>query len=667
MSESMRRLEGKKIIDNRRLIAALKESEEQFASIVQNALDIVMVTGADGTIRYISPSVKRILGYSSEEMVGTNTAEYVHLEDLERATKELGEAISKPGVYPTAVETRVRRKDGSWCHLEGIASNLLDDSDVRGVVFNHRDVTDRVRAEEEVRRLNEELEARVAERTTQLEAVLAERERTEEELRSSRDELEVILRGVADGITAQDSTGRLIYANEAAARIIGYPSAPALQRAPLEEVLERFEILDESGNPYPLERLPGRTAIQSKQSVETVLCFREIATGEERWTIVRSAPVFDTKGDSQLEVNIFHDITEQRRAEEERERLSAIVESSDDAIISKTLDGTITSWNRGAAMIYGYSEEETVGRSISMLVPPDRPNEIPDVLQRLRRGEKIDHYETVRVTKDGRRLDISLTISPLKNSAGAIVGASAIARDITERKRAEETLHRMRETERHRMARDLHDTVLQDLSYTLQAMEVTRMKAEGTDLEEELREEVDAVRLAAQELRSAVYDLRLGEERYRPLPVLLNTLVEQCRQRDLACEIKLDLDAGIPSTPLEDDGTELLRIIQEALTNARRHAEARHVLVTVRVEDEDLVAEVSDDGRGFGPRTETGVGTRSMRERTAALGGELRMESEPGRGTRVWLRAPMSGLLWRGPEDRTGSGGDGGAGRRAPA
>lgn len=617
-----------------------------------------MVTGADGTIRYISPSVKRILGYSPEEMVGTNTAEYVHPEDLERATGELGKAISKPGVYPVAVETRVRHKDGSWRHLEGIASNLLDAPDVRGVVFNHRDITDRVRAEDEVRRLNEELEARVAERTAQLEAALAERERTEKELRSSRDELEVILAGVADGITAQDSTGRLIYANEAAARIIGYPSARALLRTPLQEVLERFEILDELGNPYPLERLPGRTAIQSKRSVETVLCFREIATGEERWTIVRSSPVFDAKGNSQLEVNIFHDITEQRRAEEERERLSAIVESSDDAIISKTLDGTITSWNRGAERIYGYSEEETVGRSISMLVPPDRPNEIPDILQRLRRGEKIDHYETVRVAKDGRRLDIALTVSPLKNSAGTVVGASTIARDITERKRAEETLHRMREAERHRMARDLHDTVLQDLSYTLQAMEVTRMKAEGTDLEEELREEVEAVRLAARELRSAVYDLRLGEERYRTLPVLLNALVEQCRQRDPTCEIKLDLDDGIPPTPLEDDGTELLRIIQEALTNARRHSGARHVLVTVRVENDDLVAEVFDDGRGFGPEVDRGVGTRSMRERAAALGGELGMESEPGEGTRVWVRVPTSSLLWRGS-------GDDGAARRA--
>ncbi|HET7479542.1 MAG TPA: PAS domain S-box protein [Rubrobacteraceae bacterium] len=627
------------------MIEALKESEEQFAIIVQNALDIVMITEADGSIRYITPSVERILGYMSEEMVGTNIAEYVHPEDLEMALRELGEAVSRPGVYPVAVETRVRRKDGSWRYLEGIANNLLGDPDVRGMVFNHRDVTDRVRAEAEVRRLNEELEDRVAERTAQLEAALAERERTQRELKRSRDELEVILRGVADGITAQDSAGRLIYANDAAAKIMGYPSARDLLQALPAEVMRNLEIRDEAGNPYPLERLPGRTAIRTRQNVETILRFRQVETGEERWTVVRSAPVLDERGDSRFEVNIFHDITDRERADIERRQLSAIVESSDDAIISKTLDGTITSWNSGAQKIYGYSAEETVGMPISMLVPDDRPNEIPGILERLSRGEKIDHYETVRVTKDGRRLDISVTISPIRNSAGRIVGASAIARDITERKQAEDAMRRIREAERHRIARDLHDSVLQDIAYTLQTLEVTKMKAEGTDLEEELVEEVGAMRTAARGLRNAVYELRLGDERNRPLVRLVKDLVEQSRQRSPGCEIELDLRPEVSVTPLGDNGTELLRIIQEALTNVRRHSGARRVLVRLRVDGEYLVAEVVDDGHGFGPEVDAGVGTRSMNERAAALGGELRVESEPGRGTRVRLRVAMSALL----------------------
>src|SRR5215217_3902593 len=134
------------------------------------------------------------------------------------------------------------------------------------------------------------------------------------------------------------------------------------------------------------------------------------------------------------------DITERKRAEEVRARLAAIVDSSEDAIIGKTLEGTITNWNRGAQKIYGYSSEEIIGKPINILVPPDRPDEIPKILEKLRRGEAIEHYETVRMTKDGRRLDISLTISPIRGSSDNIVGASTIARDITERKRAEEAL-----------------------------------------------------------------------------------------------------------------------------------------------------------------------------------------------------------------------------------
>ena len=142
---------------------------------------------------------------------------------------------------------------------------------------------------------------------------------------------------------------------------------------------------------------------------------------------------------------VGRDITQRKRAEAERSLLAAIVESSDDAIIGKTLDGTITSWNRGAQRLYGYSAEETIGRPISMLVPPDRADEVSKILQALRRGEGLEHFETVRMSKDGNIIDVSLTISPVKDSGDNIVGASTIARDITERKSAEERLRHAEE------------------------------------------------------------------------------------------------------------------------------------------------------------------------------------------------------------------------------
>jgi PAS domain S-box-containing protein len=133
------------------------------------------------------------------------------------------------------------------------------------------------------------------------------------------------------------------------------------------------------------------------------------------------------------------------RADGTRSLLTAIVESSDDAIISKTLDGIITSWNRGAERIFGYTPGEAVGRPVTLLIPPERLDEEPPIVERLRRGERVDHYPTVRIAKDGRRVDVSVTISPIRNARGDIVGASKIARDITEQGRAERDLRASRE------------------------------------------------------------------------------------------------------------------------------------------------------------------------------------------------------------------------------
>ncbi|HEY0321202.1 MAG TPA: PAS domain S-box protein [Pyrinomonadaceae bacterium] len=152
------------------------------------------------------------------------------------------------------------------------------------------------------------------------------------------------------------------------------------------------------------------------------------------------------------EIVLANDITERKRTEETVVRLASIVESSEDAIFSKTLDGVITSWNEGAERLYGYSAAEAMGRSVSMLIQPGRTEELSLILGRLRRGEHIQHFETTRLKKGGEQIDVSLTISPIKNISGAIIGASTIARDITERKRAEEQIHRLNETLEQRVA-----------------------------------------------------------------------------------------------------------------------------------------------------------------------------------------------------------------------
>ena len=149
-------------------------------------------------------------------------------------------------------------------------------------------------------------------------------------------------------------------------------------------------------------------------------------------------PLFDASGALVGAVNMLMDLTDRKRAESYEQRLGAIVESSDDAIVSKNLNGIITSWNRGAERLFGYAADEVVGQSITILIPPERLDEETMVLERIRRGERIDHYETVRRRKDGTSVDISLTVSPVRDAVGRIVGASKIARDITERRRAQE-------------------------------------------------------------------------------------------------------------------------------------------------------------------------------------------------------------------------------------
>ena len=180
-------------------------------------------------------------------------------------------------------------------------------------------------------------------------------------------------------------------------------------------------------------------AVAEHTPVETEYRLRHI-TGDWRWMSMRSVPVSDSDGSIREWVGMNIDITARKQGEEARARLAAIVESSDDAIIGKDLNGVITSWNKGAERLFGYSAQEVVGKPVTILIPQERLDEEPSILQRIRRGERIDHFETVRRHKDGRLMDVSLTVSSVIDSGGQVVGASKIARDITGRKQKDEAL-----------------------------------------------------------------------------------------------------------------------------------------------------------------------------------------------------------------------------------
>ena len=169
--------------------------------------------------------------------------------------------------------------------------------------------------------------------------------------------------------------------------------------------------------------------------------------GHYLWVQDEASLLRDDDGRPKEIVGFWTNITERKQGEEYAQRLATIVEFSDDAIVSKDLNGVITSWNRGAERLFGYTAEEAIGKAITILIPPDRQDEEPEILERIRRGQQVDHYETIRRRKDGSLVDISLTASPVKNAQGKIIGASKIARDITERRQAEELAARERERE----------------------------------------------------------------------------------------------------------------------------------------------------------------------------------------------------------------------------
>jgi PAS domain S-box-containing protein len=259
-------------------------------------------------------------------------------------------------------------------------------------------------------------------------------------LYESREWFRTTLASIGDVVIATDRAGRVVFLNPSAAALTGWAEAEALGR----EITEVFRIVNE--HTREVIENPVTTVLREGTVVglanHTLLIARD---GVERPIDDSAAPIRDAQGELLGAVLVFRDITERRRAEEARIRLAAIVESSDDAIISKTMDGIITSWNRGAERLYGYTATEMVGQPIARLIPPDLADDFPMIMARLRRGERIEHYETQRLAKDGTRRDVSLTISPLYDSTGQIIGASKVARDITARKQTEAELDRRRQ------------------------------------------------------------------------------------------------------------------------------------------------------------------------------------------------------------------------------
>jgi two-component system sensor histidine kinase UhpB len=365
--------------------------------------------------------------------------------------------------------------------------------------------------------------------------------------------------------------------------------------------------------------------------------------------------------------------------------LAAIVDSSEDAIVSKTLDGVITSWNAGAERLFGYTANEAVGQHISLIIPANRMDEEAVIIERIKHGQRIEHFDTVRMRKDKKTLDISLTISPIRDASGKIIGASKIGRDITQRKQVERELresearyrtladaldtqvqfrtHELerrnlellelsglllesQDAERRHIARELHDSAGQTLTALgLQLAQISEDAKKDPAAAKNVQNAEELVQHLAREIRTTSYLLHPPLLDETGISSALSWYVQGLAERS-SLKIDLQLPDNFGRLPPEMELV-IFRLVQESLTNIHRHSGSKTALIRIERDENTVHVKVEDHGRGMSPERlaaiqsqGTGVGIRGMRERVRHFGGDLVIESNVS-GTKVYATLPM--------------------------
>ncbi len=324
-------------------------------------------------------------------------------------------------------------------------------------------------------------------------------------------------------------------------------------------------------------------------------------------------------------------------------QLAAIVHASDDAMFSMTPDGVVRTWNRGAERLFGYQAAEMVGRRGDVLVPTGLGEELAAALKRLRAGERAAGYDSRRRRKDGSLVDVAVALSAMRDPAGELTGFAAVLRDVTERLRTEAELAEARAqqevlAERDRMARDLHDSVIQRLFAAGMALQGTAGLRSGAEVAARVDAVVQELDISIKEIREAIFTLRAGPRAPASLRAQILELAAGA-ERTLGFAPAVSFDGAVGSVR-PDVVAQVVAVVREALSNVARHAGASAAEITLTA-GADLLLAVSDNGRGMGAVSRSS-GLRNMRERALLLGGSFEVISEPGAGTRLHWRVPLS-------------------------
>ncbi|HEX8816263.1 MAG TPA: PAS domain S-box protein [Terriglobales bacterium] len=494
-----------------------------------------------------------------------------------------------------------------------------------------------------------------------------------------------LLEAVPDAMVVVNSDGIIVHINTLAEDMFGYTREELIgQKIELlipEELRPHHQRHREDYARRPAIRrmganldLYGRRMDGSRFPVEISLSPIRTSAGQVVLGAIRD--ISDRKH-MEEQLRRAHEVLERRRDRqlwEYQNRLALTVDSSQDAIIGKNLDGIITSWNRGAQEIYGYSAEEVIGRSITILAPTDRPDEIPGILQRVKRGERVDYFESVRVTKDGRHLNVSISVSPVHDPEGNIVGASAIARDITAQKRAEDQL---RQAQKMEAVGRLAGGVAHDFNNILGIITASCELLSGRGSSSTAGSPyIDNIRKAAERGASLTRQL-LAFSRRQPIKPQLLDLNERLKEVSrlvrplMGDDVKITVSTAPTPAIVEADPSQIDQIVLNLAVNSRdAMPRGGKLILEVAVRDIDqpfaemhppltagryVMLAVSDTGIGMDQGTVahifepffttkdagkgTGLGLSTVYGIVQQANGNVWVYSEPGRGTtfRVYL------------------------------
>jgi PAS domain S-box-containing protein len=494
--------------------------------------------------------------------------------------------------------------------------------------------------------------------------------------------LAAIVDSSEDAIVSKNLDGVITSWNRGAEHLFGYPAQEAIGRN-IMLVIPADRKKEEAGI---LKR------IRKGERIEHFETLRLRKDGTPINLSLTISPVKDAAGQIVGASKVARDISERKRAEEATNLLAAIVDSSDDAIISKSLDGIITSWNSGAERLLGYSRGEAVGQHIFLIIPDDRRDEEIVILERLKRGERVNHFETVRRRKDGTMIDLSLTISPVMDATGRIIGASKVARDITESKRIERALRESEERlrklsddleskvqirtrqlqrrnaevleqagqlrelsgrllktqddERRRIARELHDSAGQLISALgMNLAGINQHAGDNPTLTKALADTENLLQQLNKEIRTTSYLLHPPLLDDNGLRHAIEWYMEGLNKRS---DLNIDLNVSDNFGRLPEDlELAIFRIVQEALTNMHRHSGSKTGTIRLSRDNGRVLLEIQDHGRGIPAEKlaaikaqRTGVGIAGMRERVLHLKGEMDIQSNDG-GALISVTLPL--------------------------